>query len=157
MEQLSHPYMTTGKTIALIMQIFVGKVISLLFNTLSRFVIAFLPRRYHLLISWWQSPSAVILECKERKSAAVSIFFPIYLAWSDGTGCHDLFECWVLSQLFNSPISPSSRGSLFPPRFLPLGWYHLHIWHSWYFSWQSWFQLMIHPALHFAWCSLHMS
>ena len=60
--QLSHPYMTTGKTIALILQTFVGKVMSLLFNMLSRFVIAFLPRSKHLLISWLQSLSAVILE-----------------------------------------------------------------------------------------------
>ena len=61
MVQLSHPYMTTGKTIALTIQIFVGKVMSLLFNMLSRFVIVFLPRSNHLLISWLQSPSAVIL------------------------------------------------------------------------------------------------
>ena len=60
--QLSHPYMTTGKTIALTRQIFVGKVMSLLFNMLSRLVITFLPRSTHLLISWLQSPSAVILE-----------------------------------------------------------------------------------------------
>ena len=60
--QLSHPYMTTGKTIALTRQIFVGKVMSLLFNILSRLVIIFLPRSKHLLISWLQSPSAVILE-----------------------------------------------------------------------------------------------
>ena len=62
MVQLSHPYMTTGKTIALTRQTFVGKVMSLLFNTLSRLVIAFLPRSKCLLISWPQSPSAVILE-----------------------------------------------------------------------------------------------
>ena len=60
--QLSHPYMTTGKTIALTRQIFVGKIMSLLFNMLSRLVIAFLPRSKRLLISWLQSPSAVILE-----------------------------------------------------------------------------------------------
>ena len=60
--QLSHPYMTTGKTVALTRQMIVGKIMSLLFNTLSRFVIAFLPRSKHLLISWLQSPSAVILE-----------------------------------------------------------------------------------------------
>ena len=60
--QLSHPYMTTGKTIALTRRTFLGKVMSLLFNMLSRFVINFLPRSEHLLISWLQSPSAVILE-----------------------------------------------------------------------------------------------
>ena len=62
MVQLSHPYMTTGKTIALTRQTFVGKVMSLLFNMLSRLAIAFLPRSKHLLISWLQSPSTVILE-----------------------------------------------------------------------------------------------
>ena len=65
MLQLSHSYMTTGKTITLTIQIFVGKVISLLFNMLSRFVITFLLRSKHLLISWLQSPSAVILEPKK--------------------------------------------------------------------------------------------
>ena len=84
--------------------------------------------------------------------------FPIYLLWSDGTGCHDLFfECWVLSQLFHSPLSLSSRGSSVPLHFLPLGWCHLCIWGYLYFSWQSWFQLVLHPALHFAGCSLHIS
>ena len=67
--QLSHPYMTTGKTIALTRQTFVGKVMSLLLNMLSRLVITFLPRNKHLLISWLQSPSAVILEPRKIKSA----------------------------------------------------------------------------------------
>ena len=71
--QLSHPYMTTGKTIALTRQTFVGKVMSLLFNMLSRFVTAFLPRSQCLLISWLQSPSAVILEPTKIKSVTVSI------------------------------------------------------------------------------------
>ena len=70
---LSHPYMTTGKTIALTRQILVDKVMSLLFNMLSRLVIAFLPRSKHLLISWLQSPSAVILEPPKLKSLTVSI------------------------------------------------------------------------------------
>ena len=74
MVQLSHLYMTTGKTIALTRRTFVGKVMSLQFSILSRFVIAFLPRRKHLLISWVQSLSTVILEPKERKFATVSIF-----------------------------------------------------------------------------------
>ena len=74
--QLSHPYMTTGKTIALTKWTFVGKVMSLLFNMLSRLVIAFLPRSKHLLISWLQSPSAVILELKKIKSVSVSIVSP---------------------------------------------------------------------------------
>ena len=81
--------MTTGKTIALTRQTFVDKVVSLLFNMLSRFAIAFLPRSKHLLISWLQSPSAVILEPKRIKSVTVFIVSPsIYT--SDGTGCHDV-------------------------------------------------------------------
>ena len=71
--QLSHPYMTTGKTIALTRWTFVGKVMSLLLKMLSRFVIAFLPRSKCLLISWLQSPSAMILKSKKIKSVTVSI------------------------------------------------------------------------------------
>ena len=77
--QLSHPYMTTGKTRALTRWTFVGKVMSLLFNMLSRLVIAFLPRSKHLLVSWLQSPSAVILEPKKMKSPVSFHFFPLYL------------------------------------------------------------------------------
>ena len=76
MVQLSHPYTTTGKTIALTRWIFVGKVMSLLFNMLSRLVIVFLPRNKHLLILWLQSPSAVILELKKIKSDTVSPSIP---------------------------------------------------------------------------------
>ena len=74
--QLSHPHMTTGKTIALTRWTFVGKVMSLLFNMLSRMVITFLPRRKCLLISWLQSPSAVILEPKKIKPDTVSTVSP---------------------------------------------------------------------------------
>ena len=74
--QLSHPYMTTGKTIGLTRWTFLGKVMFLLFNMLSRLVIAFLPRSKHLLISWLQSPSAVILEPKKIKSVTISIVSP---------------------------------------------------------------------------------
>ena len=74
--QLSHPYMTTGKTIALTRWTFVGKVMSLLLNVLSRLVIAFLPRSQHLLISWLQSPSAVTLEPPKIKSVTDSIVSP---------------------------------------------------------------------------------
>ena len=91
--QLSHPYMTTGKTIALTRWTFVDKVMSLLFNMLSSLVITFLPRSKHLLISWLQSPSAVILEGPPPQKKKVSHCFhcfPIYLPWSDGTRCHDL-------------------------------------------------------------------
>ena len=76
MVQLSHPYVTTGKTIALTRQVFVSKVMSLLFNMVSRFLIAFLPTSKHLLISWLQSPSAVILEPPKIKSLTVSIVSP---------------------------------------------------------------------------------
>ena len=81
--------MTTGKTTALTRQTFVGKVMSLLFNMLSRLVKTFLPRSKYFLISWLQSPSAVILEPLKIKFVTVSIVSPIYLKWSDGTGCHD--------------------------------------------------------------------
>ena len=74
--QLSHPYMTVGRTIALTRQTFVGKVMSLLFNMLSRLIIAFLPRSKCLLISWLQSPSAVILELSKIKSFIASIVSP---------------------------------------------------------------------------------
>ena len=89
MVQLSHPYMTTGKTIALSRWTFNGKVMSLFCNMVSRLVIAFLPRSKHLLISGLQSPSAMILE---PKKIACHCFhcFPIYLPWRDGTRCHDL-------------------------------------------------------------------
>ena len=76
MVQLSHLYMTTGKIIALTRQTFIGKVMSLLFNTLSRFVIAFLPRSKCLLIAWLQSPSTETLEPKKIKSVTVSIVIP---------------------------------------------------------------------------------
>ena len=140
--QLSHPYMTTGKTLSLTIQIFVSKVMSLLFSILSNFVIAFCPRNKHLLISWLQSQSLVILEPKIMKSDTISIFPP--------STCHEVmgqhamifvFECWVLSQLFHSPLSPS-RGSVVPLCFMSLEWYHLCIWGYYYFSWQSWFQLV---------------
>ena len=76
MVELSHPYVTTGKTIALTRQTFVGKVMSLLLNILSRLVITFLPRSKHLLVSWLQSPTAVILEPKNIKSVIVSTVSP---------------------------------------------------------------------------------
>ena len=137
MVQLSHLCLTTGKTIALITRTLGSKVMSLLFNMLFRFVITFLPRSKRLLISWLQSSSAVIWEPQKIKSVTISTF-----SWSI---CHDVmepnamilvFEYWILSQLFHS-LSLSSRG------LLPLEWYHLHIWGCWYFSWQSWFQLVI--------------
>ena len=151
--------MTTGKAIALTIWTFVSKVISLFFDMLSRFVIASLPRiGKHLLISWLQSLSAVILEPKKIKSVIASTF-SLFI-------CHEvmgldamvlIFECLLSSQLFHSPLSPSSRGSLIPLHFLPLKWYHLHIWVCWYFSWQSWFYLVSHLSWHFTWYILHIS
>ena len=99
--------MTTGKTIAFTKQT-IGKVMSLLFNMLSRFVIDFLPRSKHLLISWLQSPSAVILEPKKVNSLNVSIVSPVI--------CHEVmgldamilvFGMLLLNQLFYSPLSTS--------------------------------------------------
>ena len=89
MVQLSHPYITIGKTIVLTRQTFVHKVRSQLFNMLSRLVITFLPRSKRLLISWLQSPSVVIMEPKKIVYHCF-LFSPIYLPWSDGTGCHNL-------------------------------------------------------------------
>ena len=93
--QLSHPYMTTGKTIALTRQTFVGKVMPLLFHMLPRLVITFLPRSKHLLISWLQSPSAVILEPTKKKVICKLYSFPLFLF---------LFFCsgWVLSTTLSS-------------------------------------------------------
>ena len=88
--QLSHPYMTTGKTIAFTRWTFVDKVMSLLCNMLSMLLITFLPRSKCLFISWLQSPSAVILEPPENKVSHCFHCFPIYFPWSDGTGSHDL-------------------------------------------------------------------
>ena len=88
--QLSHPYMTTGETIALTRWTLVGKVRSLLLSMLSRLVISFLPKSKCLLISWLQSPSAVIWEPPKDKVWHCFHCFPIYFPWSDGTRCHDL-------------------------------------------------------------------
>ena len=113
MVQPSHPYMTSGKTTALNIQTFVGKVISLLFNKLSRFVIAILPRSKSLIISWLQSLSAVILEPPKIKSVTVSKGSPSL--------CHAMIG--LDAMLFHSSLSPSSRGSLVPLHFLPFSWF----------------------------------
>ena len=120
MVQLSHPYITIGKAIALTIWTFFSKVMSLLFNTLSRFVIAFLPRSKHLLISMLQSLSTVILEPKKIVFHC-SYCFPHLFAmkWLDRMSRSLFYECWILSQLFHSSLSASSRGFLVPPRFLP--------------------------------------
>ena len=118
--QLSHPYMTTGKTIALTRRTFVDKVMSLLLNMLSRLVITFPPRSKRLLISWLQSPSTVILEPPKIKSDTVSTVSPSI--------CHEvmgpdamILVFWMLSfkPTFYSPLSLSSRGFWVPLHFLP--------------------------------------
>ena len=118
---LSHPYMTTGKTIALTRWTFVGKVMSLLYNMLSTLVITFLTRSKHLLISWLQSLSAVIMEPRKIKSATVSTVSPSI--------CHEVMGLdamilvfWMLSfkPTLHSPLSLSSRGSLVPLHFLAI-------------------------------------
>ena len=88
--QLTHPYVTTGKTMALTRWTFVSKLMSLLFNMLSRLVIAFLPRSKCLLISWLQLPSGVILEPPKKKVCYCFHCFPIYLPCSDGSRCNDV-------------------------------------------------------------------
>ena len=105
MVQLSYPYETTGKTTALTIWTFVSEVMSLLFNTLSRFVIAFLPRSKHLLISWLQLTSAVISEPKKRKSATVSIVSPSICHQVMGLDAM-IFVFWMLS--FKPTFSLSS-------------------------------------------------
>ena len=153
--------MTTGKTIALTRWTSVGKVMSLLFNMLSWLVITFLPRSKCLLIPWLQPPSAVILEPPKIKSLTVSIVFPSISHEVMGPDAM-ILVFWMLNfkptcQLFHSPLSLSSRGSSVLFQFLSQGWCHLHISGNWYSSQQSWFQLMLHPAWHFSWCTLHIS
>ena len=115
--QLSHPYMTTGKTIGLSRRTFVGKVMSLLFNMLARMVITFLPRSKHLLISWLQSPSAVILDPPKIKSDTVCTVSPSIS--HEVMGPDAMIFVVALSKLFHSPLSLSSRGLLVPLHFLP--------------------------------------
>ena len=115
--QLSHPYMTTGKTIALTRWTFVDKVMSLLFNMLSRLVITFLPRSKRLNLM------AAVTICSDfgAQKNKVSQFplFPHLVKWCDWMPWSSFSECWALSQLFHSPLSLSSRGSLAPLHFLP--------------------------------------
>ena len=151
--------MTTGKTMTFTRLTFLGKVMSLVFNILSRFVICFFPRSKHLLIPWLQSLATLILEPRKMKSDTVSTFFI--------SSCHEvigldamifMFECWRLSQHFHLLFSPLSRGSLVSLHFLPLKWFNLRIWDCWYFSRQSWLQLMSPPFLHFMWyTTMHVS
>ena len=118
--QLSQPHMATGKTIALTRWTFVGKLMSLLFNMLSRLVITFLPRSKRLQISWLQSPSAVILEPPKIKSDTVSTVSPSISHEVMGPDAM-IFLFWMLSfkPTFHSPLSLSLRGFLVPLLFLP--------------------------------------
>ena len=159
MVQLSYPYMTTGKAIALTIRTFVGRAMSLCFNVLFRFVIGFLPRRRCLLISWLQSPSPVILEPKKIKYVIVSIVSP--------SVCHEVMRpdtmisvLWMLN--FKPPFSLSfftlikrffSSSLLFAIRVVSFAYLRLRI-----FTWRSWFQLVLHgPVWHFSWCTLHIN
>ena len=114
---------------------------SLFFNKLCMLVIAFLPRSKRLLISWLQSPSAVILEPKKITSFTVSIVSPSIC--QEVMGLHAMILAF--KPAFSRSSFTSSRGSLVPVHFLPWGWCHLHIWGYWDLSWQSWFQLVFHP------------
>ena len=149
--------MTTGKAIALTRWTFVGKVMSLLFNKLSRLVISFLPRSKRLLISWLQSSSAVILEPKKIKSV-VSVVSPSIcheVMWLDAM----ILLFWMLS--FKPTFSLSSFTfikRLFSSSSLSAKWVvssaYLRLF---IFFPQSWFQLVLHPFLNFSWYTLHIS
>ena len=158
MVQLSHPYLTTGKTIALTRWTFVSKVMSLLFNMLSRFVIAFLPRSEYLLISWLQSPSAVILEPEKRKSVTVSMVSPPI--------CHEvmgldamLFVLWMLS--FKPAFSLSSC-TFIKRLFSSSSLSAIRVVSSAYLRLLIFLPAILNPVCafstrHFAWCTLHVS
>ena len=104
--QLSLPYITTGKTIALTRRTSVDKIMSLLFSMLSTLVITSLPRSKHLLISWPQSPSAVILEPRKIKSELFPLFPHLFaMKWWDQMPWSYFSQCWALSQFFHSPLS----------------------------------------------------
>ena len=126
--QLSQAYVTTGKSISLTIQTFVSRITSLLFNTLSRCVIPFLPRSNHLLISWLKSPSTVILEPKRRKSITTSSFSPSICHEVMGLDAIIYFFLIFLIYSFKSVLSPPhlpSLGSSLVPLFFKLEWYHL--------------------------------
>ena len=146
--------MTTGKTIALTRQTFVGKVMFLFFNMLSRLVITFLPRNKCLLISWLQSPPAVILEPKIKVCDCFHCFC-IYLPWSDGTRCHDLsFLNVEFSSIFHESftfIKMLFSSSLSAIRVVLSSYLRLLIFLP---------AILIpvpHPVQHFSQCTLHIS
>ena len=155
--QISHPYMTTGKTIALHRWTFVSKVMSLLFNMLSRLVIAFLPRSKRLLISWLQSPSAVILKPQKIKSVTISIvFLSIYheVIGQDAM----IFVFWILS--FKPAFSLSSL-TFIKRLFSSSSLSAVTLVSSSYQRILMFLPAILIPACassawHFAWCTLHM-
>ena len=153
--QLSHPYMTTGKTLGLTRRTFVDKVISLFFNMLSLLVITFLPRSKCLLISWLQSPSAVILEPQNIKSATVSPSICYEVMRSDAM----ISVFWMLS--FKPTFSLSSftfikrlfsSSSIFAIRVVSSAYLRLLI-----FLLAILIPACASPAQHFSWCTLHIS
>ena len=154
--QLLHPYMTIGKTIALTRWTFVGKVMSLLFNMLSRLVKAFFPRSKKFLISWLESPPAVILVSKKIKSVAVSTVFPSI--WHEVMGPNAvILVFWMLS--FKPAFSLSyfikrlfSSSSLSAIKVVSSASLRLLI-----LLLAAWFQLVFHPAQYSTWRSLHIS
>ena len=149
--------MTTGKTIALTRQTYVGKVMSLLFEY-TKFFVAFLPRSKCLLISWLQLLSAMTLETKKIKSATASTVSPSIFHEVMGLDAMILvflmLNFKVAFSLFSFTLI---KGSLVPLHLPPLEWCHLHIWGCWYFSWQSWFQLVCYSGRFFACYTLHRS
>ena len=156
--QLSYPYMTTGKTIALTWRTFVGKVISLIFNMLSGLVITFLPRSKRLLISWLQSPFGVTLEPKKIQPVTVSIVSLSICHEEMGLDGMILVFCILKFKptfslsifIFNKKLFGSS--SLSALMVVSFTYLRLLI-----FLQQSWFQLVLHPVQHFSWCTLHIN
>ena len=115
------------------------------------FVIVFLPRSKWFWIPLLQSLPAVIWEAEKRSVIVSSFPLLLVMKWRDRMPQSSVFECWLSSQFFHSPLSPLSRGSLVTLHFMPLEWYQLHISH------QSRLQPIIHPAWHLTWCTLHRS
>ena len=154
--QLSHPYVATGKTIALTRWTFVGRVMSLLFNMLSRLVITFLPKSKHLLISWLQSSSTMILEHKKIKSATVSIVSPSI--------CHEVMGLdamilvfWMLSfkltfSLYSFTFIKRLISSSLLPAIRVVSSAQLRL----LIFLLAWFQLVLHPVWYFTWCTLNI-
>ena len=159
MVQFSHLYVTTGKTISLTIWTFVGKMMSLIFNTLPRFVIEFFPRSKHLYISWLQSLSAVILKPKKIKFVIFPHFFPSIN--------HEVMRPYArILDFLTLSLKPTfslssftlikrlfSSSSISTIRVVSSAYLRLLIFQDF---WQSWFQLVLHLAQHFARCTLHI-